>query len=165
MKFNFYAAAAAALLFASCTGNNTQNAGQAEETAANDTKTVSITGKWCIENIVLNDSTNVRPAEINPEQCQSITFGTDSTYSIKTNCNSMQGGYVAKGDSIEFGMGIMTQMACEDMRSEDYLRQILPEVRTAEFENDSTLRLNTTSADKYIVLRKSTCEQAKCKAE
>ena len=152
MKFNFYAAAAAALLFASCTGNNTQNAGQAEETAANDTKTVSITGKWCIENIVLNDSTNVRPAEINPEQCQSITFGTDSTY-------------VAKGDSIEFGMGIMTQMACEDMRSEDYLRQILPEVRTAEFENDSTLRLNTTGADKYIVLRKSTCEQAKCKAE
>ena len=165
MKFNFYAAAAAALLFASCTGNSTQNAGQAEETAVNATKTVSITGKWCIENIVLNDSTNVRPAEINPEQCQSITFGTDSTYSIITNCNSLQGRYIANADSLVFEAGQMTEMACDDMRSEDYLRQILPEVRTAEFENDSTLRLNTTGADQYIVLRKSTCDQAKCKAE
>jgi len=160
MKHYLSIAAAAALMLASCTGktnNAEQTATQCDETAA---CTTSIVGKWCIDNIVLNDTLSVRPADVDSAQCQYITFAIDSTYSIKTNCNIINGNYTANGDSLSFGMGMMTRMACPDMRSEDYLSQILPNVRVADFENDSIVRLNTEDPAQYIVLRK--CAGTKC---
>lgn len=51
-------------------------------------------------------------------------------------------------------------MACDNMMVEDLLKQVLPEVNSIDFENDSIVRLNTPSS-KYIVLRKAP-EEVKC---
>lgn len=112
-----------------------------------------IRGQWDIENIVFSDSDYVRPDEAVPGSRQYITF-EDSTYFVMTNCNSMSGSYTVKGDSIIFGDGAMTEMACDNMDTEDALRRILPHISTIEIQNDSVIRLNGTTPAECILLRK-----------
>ena len=75
-----------------------------------------------------------------------------------TNCNSISGEYVLRGDSISLGDGAMTEIACDNMAVEDALRKILPEIATVDMENDSVVRLNCGSTAGYIVLSKPTFE-------
>ena len=115
---------------------------------------VDLKGQWNIENIFFNDSNYVRPAEILPDVRQYVQF-TDSTYSIMTNCNSISGYYTLSGDSIIFGDGMMTEMACDNMQTEDALRHILPDIATIDAENDSIVRLNCRNNSGYIILKKN----------
>lgn len=142
--------AVAAILMASCAGNQ-QTAATADEAAE---KTVCVKGQWNLENIVVNDTLSVRPAEVDPEASQYITF-EDSTYFVQTNCNTIFGSYSVKGDSICIGDGGMTRMACPDMSTEDALVAILSSIATVSAENDSTIRLNGSSDAQYIILTKA----------
>ncbi len=79
-----------AAVMASCSGNKgtqTTDSANSEEIQKN---TVDLRGQWCLENIVFDDTTYVRPAEQTPDVRQYITF-QDSTFSIQTNCNTIQG--------------------------------------------------------------------------
>lgn len=143
MKVNIIHAIAAALLATACSGNSKQD------------NNADIRGQWYLENIVLSDSEYVRPAEEVPGSRQYILF-EDSTYSVKTNCNSISGFYTIKGDSVSLGAGMMTRMACENMATEDALCRILPHIVAVDIENDSIARLNSNTASAYIVLRKAT---------
>ena len=117
-------------------------------------KTVpDLKGQWYIENIVFNDSDNIRPSEELPGSNQYFTFD-DQRYSIITNCNSISGTYDQNEDSIRFGDGSMTEMACDNMATEDALRKILPEIVLIDVENDSIVRLNCSESSSYIILRK-----------
>ncbi len=158
-------AAATAIIMAACSSKSTNN--EAEATAADSTTAAttrtgnSIMGCWYIENVVVSDTLNARPAEIAPDVKQYITFRPDSTFSANTNCNTIGGSYIAAGDSLKFGDDTLcTEMACDNMMVEDLLKQVLPEVNSIDFENDSIVRLNTPSS-KYIVLRKAP-EEVKC---
>ncbi len=116
-------ATALAILTASCGGNkeNKETAdNQQKETVAN----VDVHGQWYLENIVFSDSDYVRPSEKVPGVRQYIVF-EDSTYFIQTNCNTFSGSYTVKGDSITLGDGMMTEMACDNMATEDAIRRIL----------------------------------------
>lgn len=143
MKINIIHAIAVALLATACSGNNKQN------------DDADIRGQWYLENIVLSDSENVRPMEEVPDSRQYILF-EDSTYSVRTNCNSISGFYTIKGDSISLSAGMMTRMACENMATEDAICLILPHIVTVDIENDSIARLNSNTNSAYIVLRKAT---------
>lgn len=138
--------AASAIIATACSGNKEHNDSCANTNA-------DIRGKWYLENIVLNDSMSVRPAEETPDIPQYVIFD-DSTYSIRTNCNSISGPYYINGDSITLGDGPMTEMACDNMATEDALREILPNIATICIENDSTARLNSRNQGEYVVLRK-----------
>ena len=142
--------------------------GSNEKTNSNTTeqpeKTVpDLTGQWYIENIVFNDSNNVRPSEEVPESNPYITFDNER-YSIMTNCNSISGTYDQKGDSIQLGDGAMTELACDNMATEDALRKILPEIVLIDVQNDSIVRLNCREASSYIILKKAPI-QVKCHVE
>ena len=139
-----------AMLLGACTGNKTAN----NETTEMQQASADIRGQWNLENIVVSDSVDVRPAEIVPESKQYITF-EDSTYFIQTNCNTFSGAYFQNGDSIILDAGIMTEMACDNMATEDAIRSILPNIATLEMESDSILRLNGSSPAQYILLRKA----------
>lgn len=150
MNIKFFSAIAVTAALFSCSGNKTAsdstNTGSQEPTA-------DIKGKWLLENIVVNDSVNVRPAEEIEDPRQYIEFD-DSTYFISTNCNSISGWYKINGDSIILGDGAMTEMACENMATEDMLRQVLPYISTIDVINDSITRLNSAEVPQYIVLHK-----------
>ena len=159
-KYNISLIAAAALLMTAatgCSGNsgarvvNADNAGQTEMTNAD------IRGQWYIENIVFSDSDYVRPDETSSSMKQYIVF-EDSTYFIMTNCNSINGSYTVKGDSIKLGDGAMTEMACDDMRTEDAIRRILSGISTIDIQNDSVVRLNGSAPAECILLRKAKTE-------
>lgn len=153
MKISFIPAMALTLLSIACSGN-----GQKTNNASDNklqTADADIRGQWYIENIVFNDSVYVRPSEEVPDVRQYIIF-EDSTYSIMTNCNAMSGLYTLKGDSIKFGDGAMTELACDNMATEEALRKILPHINTVDVENDSIARLNSDTSSEYIVLRKAT---------
>lgn len=147
------ALAATAFAAASCTGAK-DNGDAAIETRQDVVANADIVGQWDLENIVLSDSAYVRPSEATPDVRQYIVFD-DSTYSITTNCNSISGSYTLVGDSITLGDGFMTEMACDNMASEDALRQILPNIVKVYVENDSIVRLDSSKPSQYIVLRKA----------
>ena len=73
-----------------------------------------------------------------------------------TNCNHGSGGYVLRGDSISFGDGAWTEMACDNMATEDAIKRILPALNTVEVDNDSIMRINSNESSQYLILRKAT---------
>lgn len=152
--------AVAALLMAvttGCSGNKETKTNTVDNAAQTETANADIRGQWYIENIVFSDSNYVRPDETSSSMKQYIVF-EDSTYFIMTNCNSINGSYTVKGDSIKLGDGAMTEMACDDMRTEDALRRILPHISTIDIQNDSVVRLNGSTPAECILLRKAKTE-------
>lgn len=147
--------AAAILALAGCTGKKAST--QAEATLSDsitETAVSPIVGEWDIENVVINDSLYARPAEIDAAVKQYILFNADSTYVVRTNCNTISGTYMVEGDSITLGDGFTTEMACDNMQVEDLIKQVIPEVTAIDFQNDSIVRLNAPSG-KHIVLHKA----------
>lgn len=152
--------AGAALLLATatgCSGNKEAKVVKADNAAQTEAAYADIRGQWYIENIVFSDSDYVRPDETSSSMKQYIMF-EDSTYFIMTNCNSISGSYTVKGDSIRLGDGAMTEMACDDMRTENALRRILPHISTIDVQNDSVVRLTGSAPAECILLRKAKTE-------
>lgn len=142
-----------ALLATACsvhTGNNGES--DAMETAVNQ---YEICGTWNMDTISVSDSIVVVPAKEVPEVMQYMKFNSDNSFFIATNCNSISGFYEISGDSITLGVGPMTMMACENTATEDALRQVLGNINTVAFKNDSVLRLNTDNKTQYIILSKA----------
>ncbi len=159
-KSNITLGAVAALLMATatgCAGKKKAESDNTDEAVQTKVANADIRGQWYIENIVFSDSDYVRPDETSSSMKQYIVF-EDSTYFIMTNCNSVSGSYIVKGDSIFLGDGIMTEMACDDMQTEDALRQILPWISTIDIQNDSVIRLNGSAPAECILLRKAKTE-------
>ncbi len=154
MKKCFLFSLVLAIMATACSSNKQESADV--DTVQQKEAAVDIRGQWYLENIVFSDSVNVRPSEEVPGVRQYITFNDDSTFYIQTNCNSISGGYEQNGDSIILGAGIMTEMACDNMATEDALRKILPDIVTLDVENDSVMRLNTTVPSEYVILVKAT---------
>lgn len=144
----------AALSFtaSSCSGAK-DNKSEAPDNVTTIKADADLRGQWAIENIVFNDSDYVRPDEAVPGKIQYIVFD-DSTYSIMTNCNSISGSYTVNGDNITLHDGMMTEMACDNMETEDALRRILPDITSLDVENDSVVRLNGKTPAECILLRK-----------
>ena len=151
-------ATALTILTASCGGNKEKHVpadNQQKETVAN----VDVHGQWYLDSIVFSDSdyVRVRPDERLSSIHQYVVF-EDSTYFIRTNCNSISGTYTIKGDSITLGDGAMTEMACDNMAVEDALRRILPNIAMVYIQNDSIARLDSRNPSEYIVLCKAPIE-------
>ncbi len=144
-----------ALLLASCNGTTATSDNHAKgEPATDSISTPDLNRMWVIENVVLNDSVYCRPSEIQPERNYYFTFAEDGSFGINTNCNTIGGQYLQKGDSISFTNISITEMACDNMTMEELLSQILPQINIVDAEMDSVIRLNTDSSA-YIVLKKS----------
>lgn len=150
-------AAVSAVMTGACSGNKANNVNDTTADGPAAAVEVGIIGQWNIENIVFNDSDYVRPDEVTPGSSQYIVF-EDSTYHIMTNCNSITGSYTLRGDSITLGDGAMTEMACDNMQTEDALRRILPRIATVDVQNDSVIRLNGSTPAECILLRKANPE-------
>lgn len=139
----------------SCTGvknDNSEKSGVSK--TGNDEIFVSnIQGQWDIVNVVENDSSYVRPAEIDQGITSYIDFREDSTFGIMTNCNHIGGQYLQTNDSILLTDISATEMACDNMELEEMLKKILPIVNTIDCINDSITRLNSDKGDSYIVLK------------
>lgn len=149
--------AIAAIATVSCTGNKSESANAKENLPHDVAAYADVKGQWYLENIVFSDSNYVRPSDEVPGVRQYIVF-EDSAYFIQTNCNTFSGSYTVKGDSITLGDGMMTEMACDNMATEDAIRRILPNIATVYIQNDSIARLDSRNPSEYIVLRKAPIE-------
>ncbi len=147
-----FPAAIGLLLLSACNAKSSDSAAEATDTIAPEALPIDLVATWTIENVVVNDTLYARPAEIDPEAIQTMTF-TDTTYSAQTNCNILGGSYTLSGDSITLSAPFSTRMACENAEVETLMATILPEVTTIDCVNDSVIRLNTPSSA-YILLKK-----------
>ncbi len=139
----------------SCSGGN-NNSDKSKVGNADDKEisAVNIQGQWDIENVVENDSSYIRPSEIEQGITAYIDFKEDETFGIMTNCNHIGGQYHQSTDSISLTEISTTELACDNMELEDMLKKVLPLVNTVDCINDSITRLNTYKSDTYIVLKK-----------
>lgn len=153
MKIKIFASLLTAFFMVSCVGK--KEASNQNNDNVDVCESIVINGRWNIENIVFNDSVYVRPSEEVANAANYIVFDEES-YFIQTNCNTISGTYSLKGDSITLNGGIMTEMACDNMATEEALRLILPEIETIDAENDSIVRLNSRTRSEYVILHKMT---------
>ncbi len=139
----------------SCKGSKNSSA-ESTGTESENTKetSVNIIGQWDIENIVENDSSYVRPTEIEPGITAYIDFKEDNTFGVMTNCNHLSGQYQQNNDLIVLTDVSATEVACDNMAVEDMIKKILPIVNSIDCINDSITRLNSDKGDSYIVLKK-----------
>ena len=147
-----------AIVLTSCGGKSSHGTDSIKEESKvemQQTTSLNILGQWYIENIVFSDTDYVCPEEQVSGSRQYILF-EDSTYSVMTNCNHGSGGYSLNGDDIEFGDGAWTEMACDNMATEDAIKKILPTLSKVELENDSVMRINSNESSQYLILRKAT---------
>ena len=150
MKKLLFSVMAIAMLTA-CGGKADKEATAVDSVAAN---TPALTGGWELKAIAVDDSLVINPADIESEDVQTMTFVNDSIISFQTNCNVINGQYTVNGDSIKFDQLLCTRMMCPDMRVEDNLNLLLPQVTGYTFVNDSTLRLTTATPGRYIEVGK-----------
>ena len=163
MKKTPIIAAVLLLALVSCSDNKANNARDKESRAGvAKTETPSIEGCWVIENVVVSDSVYAMPVEETPGVRQYATFKSDSSFTFNTNCNIITGSYSQNGTAFTIGndMGY-TEMACDNTRVEELVKQVLPEIVSLDFQNDSIVRLGATAGPKCIVLRKAQ-EPLKC---
>lgn len=151
----------AILLIVSCGSQNNKSLSDNSKMSDSDTTAcASVEGQWLLEHIVVNDTLEVRPVDIDPDSKLYAHFCNDNTFNFQTGCNAIGGRYVQTGDSIAMCDMMWTEMACDEMRVEEFLKDVLPQVKTVDWNNDSIVRLNTPNAA-YIVLKK--CEaKVKC---
>ena len=109
-------------------------------------------GEWSLTAIAVADSTTYTPSE---NEGTTVTFLCDSTVSFNTNCNTVGGQYLVNGDSITLGYLFSTKMACPDMRAEELLSAVLPQVKTYSICGDSVATLKTDNENTYISLSRN----------
>lgn len=144
----------AILLIVSCSGQSNKTLSDTSKISDADSAVcASVEGQWLLEHVVMNDTLEVRHVDIDLESKLYAHFYNDSTFNFQTGCNAIGGRYVQTGNSIAMSDMMWTEMACDDMRVEELLKNVLPQVKTVDWDNDSIVRLNTESSA-YIVLKK-----------
>ncbi len=142
------------LITVSCAGSNEKSKESGADKGNSVKSTITnISGQWDIVNAVENDSSYVRPSEIEQGVTAYIDFREDNTFGIMTNCNHLGGEYHQYNDSIRLTNILSTEIACDNMELEELLKKILPNVNTIDCINDSITRLNSNKGDSYIVLK------------
>ncbi len=145
----------AALGIASCGNKTTTETAVAEasvETTCGGANCSALEGEWSLTAIAVADSTTYTPDE---NEGTTVTFLCDSTVSFNTNCNTVGGQYLVNGDSITLGYLFSTKMACPDMRAEELLSAVLPQVKTYSICGDSVATLKTDNENTYISLSRN----------
>lgn len=155
MKRQLIISACALALLSSCAVSDSAKKDGENSEAVKVCNAKKLIGKWGFVSIV-NDSIVLDAAEIDSiGSGQGFVFNQDSTFTVVTNCNSIGGMYTATCDSIAFGDGFMTEMACDNMEVEDAIRFILTDLNAYTIEGDSLLRLTSDRDNCYIVLNKT----------
>ena len=87
-----------------------------------DPKRMSLTMKpWIWFKTLYNDGKEVKPKK---EGVFAVTFKSDGTFSLKTDCNSMGGNYSVEDNKIIFEDMFSTLMYCEGSQEVDFSRMI-----------------------------------------
>ena len=156
MKLQIASVALAAVIMSSCNAKTAET--QTTETTEEEVAAVCLEGQWTIEHINLNDSTEVVPCDTT--LVQTITFNADSTFAVKTDCNTLNGYYLFENDSLKISDNMLsTLMLCPDSRTEQVLAQMLPNVTTVTRLCPTSVRVNTTG-EAYLVLSQQVEEEA-----
>lgn len=78
-------------------------------------------------------------SKINGVTPQLILDGNSKRYSVITGCNTLNGSFTLKGNSIQFGKGMSTMMFCSDMSVEDGFKNILDKINNLEVNGTELL--------------------------
>lgn len=140
------------LALSACSGSGASGSGHEGDSLKAD---VNLIGEWDILNIVESDSSFIHPSEIDPATRQYFAFDSLGNFGVNTNCNLLGGNYSVNGEKLKLFNMTQTEIACDDMQTENLIKKILPAIEAARFENDSVLRLLTPNPQAYILLLKS----------
>ena len=143
----YFAIALAALTLAAC-GNKETKEAEAPETQTGATEkayvTPSLAGEW----LLVEYTNGENPLEINGEYVLTLT---DADFVMQTDCNSLQGAYEVKADSIFFLNPMKTEMACDNEAVEQAMASLTANARTFWLEADTlTVKTETTEAAKFV---------------
>ncbi|MDE7377309.1 MAG: META domain-containing protein [Muribaculaceae bacterium] len=141
----YFALALAALTLAAC-GNKAKEVEVPEaETGATEQAYAapSLAGEWQL----VEYTDGEKPLELNGEYVLTLT---DSTFVMQTDCNSLQGYYEVKADSIAFLNPMKTEMACDNEAVEQAMTSLAVNARTFWLEADTlTVKTETAEAAKF----------------
>ncbi len=102
---------------------------------------------WTWVETTYNDQETLTP---NQADAFTVTFGTDDSVSITTDCNTMGGSYTVQGSTLTFGPMFATEMFCEDSQEQKFAAD-LAEVQSFSFTTKGELLLE--SSNRVVVFR------------
>lgn len=140
-------AALALVVLPACTAN------KAGTTADGDNAVANLVGTYDIVNVTLNGTDIVNVADIADAAEPIQMVFTDTTYSAKTNCNTIFGDYTHKDGKVTLNDGGMTRMACPDATMEQVMVSVLPQITDVEFVGDTLVNLTSANSPARITLR------------
>lgn len=137
----YFAIALAALTLAACGNKAKEDKTPEAETGATEQAYAapSLAGEWQLVEYTDGEA----PLELNGEYALTLT---DSTFVMQTDCNSIQGYYEVKADSIAFPNPMKTEMACDNEAVEQAMLSLVANARTFWLEAD-TLTIKTETAE------------------
>lgn len=143
----YFAIAIAALSLAACGNANQTKEAEAPEAETGATEKAyaapSLAGEWQL--VEYTNGTN--QLEINGEYMLTLT---DADFVMQTDCNSIQGYYEVKADSIAFPNPMKTELACDSEAVEQAMLSLVANARTFWLEADTlTIKTETAEAAKF----------------
>lgn len=138
-----------AMTACSKSNTNTTDATPAEAPAAETCTACPIAGEWAVTAIAVAGGDTIAPDAATTR----IVFLSDSSFHVSTNCNSIEGNWVAGPDSITVNPMLRTEMACDDMTAEETILAVLPAIVTYTAA-DSTLTLTAADPATFVTLTK-----------
>lgn len=113
----------------------------------------ALAGRYDIVTVALNDSTFVNAVDVAEEGQPIQMVFTDTTYSARTNCNTIFGDYTGEGTKVTLKDGGMTRMMCPNTTMEELMVTILPQITDVEFVSDTVVNLTSANSPARITLR------------
>lgn len=104
---------------------------------------------WVWESALYNDSREIKPKT--PGSFV-ITFGEDSKFSVKTDCNSVGGSFVAEDGQISMSDIYMTKMYCEGSQEMEFIK-MLENTSSYHFDTEGELILDLKFDSGSVVFR------------
>jgi heat shock protein HslJ len=115
-----------------------------------DMSRMSLTMKsWTWMQTLSRDNNEIRPRK---PDAFTLTFNTDQSFSVKTDCNTVGGKYAVEGDTIMFSNMMSTLMYC-DGSQEGLFTEMLSNSESYHFTTKGELILDLKSKSSSVILR------------
>lgn len=144
----FFAIALGALTLAACGKADQAKEAETTEAQTGATETAYVTPSLAGEWQLIEYANDGAPLELGAEYTLELT---DSTFAMQTDCNSLQGAYETRADSIFLINPLKTEMACDNEAVEQAMTSLVNNARTFWLDGDTlTIKTPTAEAAKFV---------------
>ena len=140
----------ALLMLCACSNKKAADNAAEEETAGIQLDAIGLQGDWRLAEYRVDCASTEFPGDAKYK----LSFDEpDNTFSLSTDCNTINGEFGVENDTICFKNMLVTEMACDNMSVEQDMLRLLNDTSTYATYTTDTLRLEAPQIGSAIFIR------------